>query len=103
MTSIWTKLGAAGLVAASLAAAAPASAQGYYGRGWSPGAAAAVGVLGGLAVGGAIAASSRPVYGPPPAYVPAYGPGPYEECYTVHRRVWVPGWGWDVRPRTVCE
>jgi hypothetical protein len=103
MNAFLTKLAAGCAVAASLAAAAPASAQGYYGRGWSPGAAAAVGVLGGLAVGGAIAASSRPVYGPPPGYAPAYGPPPGEECYVAHRRVWVPGWGWDVRPVTICD
>jgi hypothetical protein len=63
-------------------------------------------VLGGLAAGAAIASPARPsappYYGPAPAY---YGPPPaaYGECYVVHRRVWVPGWGWDVRPREICD
>lgn len=99
-----TKLiaGIAGLATMAIAAASPAEAQ--Y-RGWSPGAAAAVGVLGGLAVGGAIASTApRPAYGPPVGY---YAPPPaypaYGECYVVHRRVWVPGWGWDVRPREICD
>lgn len=83
----------------AVAFSAPASADYYYHRrGWSPGAAAAVGVLGGLAVGSAIAASARPA----PVYVAP--PPPFEEeCYVERRRVWVPGWGWEVRRRTVCE
>lgn len=93
----------AGLAAASVVASVPAQAD-YYRRGWSPGAAAAVGVLGGLAAGAAIASSARPVYGPPPAYYDAPPPAPvYGECYVVNRRVWVPGWGWDVRPREICD
>jgi len=91
------------LVATVLAgAAAPASAR----DGWSPGAAAAVGVLGGVAIGSAIAANSyypgKPVYVAParPVYVaPAYD----EECVVERRRVWVRGWGWEVRRRTVCD
>ncbi|MGO4570925.1 hypothetical protein [Microvirga sp. 2TAF3] len=85
----------------------------------SPGAAAAIGVLGGLAVGGAIAASQSPVYAapvyappppPPPVYAePApvyYAPPPpvYEErCFTERFSEWVPGWGWQPRRRTVCR
>lgn len=83
----------------------------------SPGAAAALGVLGGLAVGGAIAASqspayAAPVYAPPPAPVyveeaaPAYyPPAPVyvERCFTDRYSEWVPGWGWQPRRRTVCR
>jgi hypothetical protein len=91
----------AAIALGTVAASAPASAQYYHRHGWNPGAAAAVGVLGGLAIGGAIAANARPypapapVYGPPPV---AYG----EDCYVERRRVWVPGWGWEVRRQTVC-
>jgi hypothetical protein len=50
----------------TLAAVEPAAARDRL----SPGAAAAIGVLGGLAVGGAIAASQSPVYAAPaPVYV----------------------------------
>ena len=67
--------------------------------GWSPGAAAAVGVLGGVAVGAAIAANARPV--PAPVYVAP--PPEAEECFVERRRVFVPGYGWEMRRRTVCE
>src|SRR5918993_4377988 len=51
---------------AGLAAAQPAASRDRL----SPGAAAALGVLGGLAVGGAIAATQPPVYAAPaPVYV----------------------------------
>jgi hypothetical protein len=93
---------AAGLAALTLAASAPAEAQ--YRRGWSPGAAAAVGILGGMAAGAAIASTARPAYGAPPvAYYAPPPPEAYGECYVVHKRVWVPGWGWDVRPREICD
>lgn len=81
----------------------------------SPGAAAALGVLGGLAVGGAIAASqspayAAPVYAPPPPPPPApvyYEPAPppvyVERCFTDRYSEWVPGWGWQPRRRTVCN
>ena len=80
----------------------------------SPGAAAAIGVLGGLAVGGAIAASQRPAYAAPaPVYVePAPAPvyvAPRrviveeEDCWTERTREWVPGWGWQHHRRTVCR
>lgn len=107
-----------GLAAAALAASVtlqPAAAR----DGWSPGAAAAVGVLGGLAAGTAIGSAAsqppyypgRPVgYGPPPP--PAYLPPPprrvyYEDdapaCY-VKRRRYVDEYG-DViiRRERVCE
>ena len=77
----------------------------YYQRGdrWSPGAAAAVGAIGGLALGAAIASSAprpAPVYTAPPVVVEET---PEERCWTERRQVWVPGWGWEVRRRSVCE
>jgi hypothetical protein len=103
----------------TLAAVEPAAARDRL----SPGAAAAIGVLGGLAVGGAIAASQSPVYAapapvyvapppPPPVYVePApvyYAPPPpppvyVERCFTEHYSEWVPGWGWEPRRRRICR
>jgi hypothetical protein len=106
------RMAAALALASSLSAfAAPAAyaggwRHGPYGPSYhrgprvSPGAAAALGVLGGAAVGAAIASSARaaPVYvAPPPERVYE------EECFVERRRVWVPGWGWEVRRRTVCE
>ena len=77
----------------------------------SPGAAAAIGVLGGLAIGGAIAASQAPVYvAPAPVYAapaPVYrAPPPVvveEHCVTERQREYVPGWGWQTRRRMVCD
>ncbi len=86
-------------LALATAFSAPASADWYYRRGWSPGAAAAVGVLGGVAVGAAIAANARPA--PAPVYVAP--PPEAEECFVERRRVFVPGYGWEMRRRTVCE
>lgn len=106
-----------------LAAAEPAAARDRL----SPGAAAALGVLGGLAVGGAIAASQAPAYAapapvyvappppPPPApayvesetvyYQPAPPPPPVyvERCTTERYSEWVPGWGWERRTRRTCR
>jgi PXPV repeat-containing protein len=111
-------------VTASLAAANPAAARDRL----SPGAAAAIGVLGGLAVGGAIAASAPPVYAAPapvyvepapvyvepaPVYVePAPRPVYYaprrpvvveQRCWVERSRDWVPGWGWQYHRQTVCR
>ena len=101
------------LVAGSIAAA-PASA----GDGLSPGGAAALGALGGFAVGAAIGASTQPLPPPPPPVVVERAPRrvyveraprrvyveePAETCFVERRRVWVPGWGWETRRRTVCE
>ncbi|GEP06345.1 hypothetical protein [Methylobacterium oxalidis] len=92
------------LVAGGLAVAAVPAAQARDGI--SPGGAAALGVLGGLAVGGAIASSQngyypgRPVYrAPPPVYVEDEGP----VCHFERRR-YVDGYG-DVffRRVRVCE
>ncbi|MBF9234666.1 hypothetical protein [Microvirga alba] len=102
-----------------LSAVTPAAA----GDRLSPGAAAAIGVLGGLAVGGAIAASQSPVYAAPapvyvapppprqPIYVESepvyYAPPPppvyVERCVTERYSEWVPGWGWEQRRRRVCR
>ena len=102
--------------AGSLAGAPiPASA----GDGLSPGGAAALGALGGFALGAAIGANAAPPPPPPPppviverapkrVYVerPArriYVERPVETCVVERERVWVPGWGWEVRRRTVCD
>ena len=96
----------------SLAVLQPAAARG----GWDPGAAAAVGVIGGLALGAALSNQNRG-YGGTYGYTQDYGYGrwhhrphygygwapPPEDCYVTRERVWVPGWGWDIRPRTVCD
>ena len=72
---------------------APASAR----DGFSTGMAAAAGVVGGFALGSALA---RPAYGPPPVYVErVYEP----TCFVQRERVWVPGWGWELRRRTICD
>jgi hypothetical protein len=103
------------LVAGSVASAAvPATA----GDRLSPGGAVALGALGGLALGAAVAANAQPLPPPPP---PVYveraprrvyvEPAPRrvyverrdEECFVERRRVWVPGWGWEMRRQTVCE
>jgi hypothetical protein len=110
---------AAGLLAS---ASAPSSAGDL-----SPGGAAALGALGGFALGAAVGATAQPLPPPPPRAVyvePAprrvyvepkrvyveraprrvYVERPVEETCVVEReRVWVPGWGWEVRRRTVCD
>lgn len=105
--SVLTGAVAALALAASLAAT-PAAARDRL----SPGAAAALGALGGLAIGGAIAASQNPVYAAPaPVYVepePVYvAPPPppviVERCYTERSSEYVPGWGWQRVQRRVCD
>jgi hypothetical protein len=104
MASLKIAAAAAGMAALTMAASVPAEAGGYHRRGWNPGAAAAVGILGGIVAGAAIASATRPAYAAPPAY---YAPPPplpvYSECYVVRKRVWVPGWGWDMREREICD
>jgi hypothetical protein len=103
------------VVAGSLAGAAvPACAR----DGLSPGGAAAIGALGGFALGAAIGANAQPLPPPPPPVYVAPAPRrvyveparrvyverPAEEtCFVERQRVWVPGWGWEMRRRTVCE
>jgi hypothetical protein len=109
------------LIALVLAAhIAPLASPAQAGDGLSPGAAAAVGVLGGLAIGGAIGSAAaspyypgKPVYSPAPAPAPVYYGRPrrtYVEtieeapaCY-VKRRRYVDEFG-DVVIRRVriCE
>ncbi|KQO64056.1 MULTISPECIES: hypothetical protein [unclassified Methylobacterium] len=93
----------AALVAASFAVAATPSAQARDGIG--AGGAAALGVLGGLAIGGAIASSQndgyypgRPVYrAPRPVYVE-------EEVCHMERRGYVDAYGYEhIRRVRVCE
>src|SRR5919199_621267 len=100
---------AALMLVTGLAAAQPAAARDRL----SPGAAVALGALGGLAVGAAVgaAAAQPPVYAPAPAYVESetvyYRPGPppppppvyVERCVTERFNEWVPGYGWEQRTR----
>jgi hypothetical protein len=111
------------IAAGSLAAPMPASAGDL-----SPGGAAALGALGGFALGAAVGASTQPLPPPPPrVYVePAprrvyVEPAPRrvyveraprrvyvedrveETCVVQRERVWVPGFGWEHRRRTVCD
>lgn len=102
-TALSALLVAATLVPASL----PAQA-----RDMSPGAAAAIGVLGGMAIGGAIAGSAaqsgyypgRPVAGPavapPPVYVEEE---PVMDCYVQRRRYENEYGDVVIRRRRVCE
>jgi hypothetical protein len=101
-----------------LAAAQPAAARDRL----SPGAAVALGALGGLAVGAAVGAAvaqpqppvvyRAPAPPPPPVYVEEQAPVYYERpvrevyverCSTERYREWVPGWGWEHRSRRVCR
>jgi hypothetical protein len=104
-------LGVCALVSTAMAVPDAAHAE----RGWTPGAAAAIGAIGGFALGAAVAGSPSTVYYGRPAYR-EYGYGdwrwhhhrqywapPVDDCYVVRERVWIEGWGWDVRPRTVCQ
>ncbi len=86
---------AALIMAGSLAVTTTeASARGWRG---GYGGAVAAGVIGGLAVGALAASAYRPVYAAP--VYDDYAP----DCYRVARRVWIPGYGWSLRRRTVCE
>ena len=94
-------------IALPMAMSAPMKAEA---GGWSPGAAAAVGIIGGIALGAALADHHYGYYDDP--YYPrgrvVYYPRHsyyYDDpsCYRVRERVWVPGYGWDYRRRTVCD
>ncbi len=61
---------------------------GYY---YNNGPSVALGVLGGLAVGGAIASGAAPYYYDEP------------ECRLVRREEWVPGWGYRIRRVEICD
>ena len=107
------------LIAVAAGSLAGASIPASAGDRLSPGGAAALGVLGGVALGAAIGAHAAPPPPPPPppvvverapkrVYVerPArrvYVEEPVETCVVERERVWVPGWGWEVRRRQVCD
>jgi len=124
LLSFFSGTAAAMALVAGLAAAQPAAARDRM----SPGAAAAVGVLGGLAIGtivGATAAQQPAYAAPAPVYVAPPPPPPparvyveervpvvyerrprrvyVERCTTERYREWVPGWGWEHRTRKVCS
>jgi len=120
--SFFSGTAAALALVTGLAAAQPAAARDRM----SPGAAAAVGVLGGLAVGTIVGATvaQQPAYAAPaPVYVAPPPPPPtrvyveeqppvvyerprrvyVEHCVDERYREWVPGWGWEYRTRQVCR
>ena len=101
------------VLAATLASASlPAQA-----RDLSPGAAAAIGVLGGMAIGGAIAGSAAqgpyypgkqvagpaPLYAPPPPRPVYVEEEPVEDCYVQRRRYENEYGDVVIRRRRVCE
>lgn len=79
--------------------------------GWDPGAAAVVGIIGGLAIGSALADHHHRYDRYDEPYYPrgrvTYDPRRYYDdepsCYRVRERIWVPGYGWDYRRRTICD
>ena len=100
----------AAAIAVPMLVSAPMKAE--AGSGWSPGAAAVVGVIGGLAIGSALADHRHYDYYDDPYYprgrVTYYPRQSYyyndePSCYRVRQRVWVQGYGWEYRRRTVCE
>lgn len=100
---------AATVLAGSAAASLPAEAAwrcGPHGRvcvrgggGIGPAGAAALGVVGGVALGAAIASAAQPVYAAP---APVYVAPPPPSCVVREHRVWT-GWAWEVRTREVCR
>ena len=100
---------AAGIGLATMAAPTTASAYCY---GCAVGAGVLGGVVAGAIVGSAVANSPPPppppaYYAPPPPPPAAYYPPPaYAQlapgCHWGHRRVWVEGYGYRVRPVQVC-
>ena len=84
------------------AASLPANAE--HGRNAAIAGGAAAGLAAGVIAGGALA--SQPAY-PSPYYPgPAYGPGPAysdEGCQVIRHRVWVEGYGWQMRDEQVCD
>lgn len=100
----------AAAVALPMMVSAPQQAE--AGSGWSPGAAAAVGIIGGIALGAALSDHHRHYHYYDDPYYPrgrvVYYPRSsyyYDEpsCYRVRERIWVPGYGWEHRRRTVCD
>jgi hypothetical protein len=97
---------AAGLGLASLAVPSTANAGCF-------GCAVGAGVIGGVAAGAIIGSAIAnnppppPAYYPPPPPPPGYYPPPgYAQlapgCYWGKRRVWVEGYGYQIRPVQIC-
>jgi hypothetical protein len=77
------------------AANLPANAE--HGRNGAIAGGAAAGLAAGAILGGALA--PRPAY-PGPAYGPAYSD---DDCRVIRHRVWVEGYGWQIRREEVCD
>jgi hypothetical protein len=109
MTIRTTVLGACASLLILGAASLPANAE--HGRNGAIAGGAAAGLAAGAILGGALAAPaySGPGYGPGysgggPA--PAYVSGPAssdDDCQIVRHRVFVPGYGWQIRREEVCD
>jgi hypothetical protein len=82
------------------AASLPANAE--HGRNGAIAGGAAAGLAAGAILGGAIASQPYPAY-PAPAYRsgPAYSYD--DDCQVIRHRVWVPGYGWQIRREEVCD
>jgi hypothetical protein len=97
---------AASIGLASLAVPSTANAGCY-------GCAVGAGVLGGVAAGAIIGSAIANSPPPPPAYYPPppppgyYPPPGYAQlapgCYWAKRRVWVEGYGYQIRPVQICQ
>jgi hypothetical protein len=76
-------------------ASLPASAE--HGRHGAIAGGAAAGLAAGAILGGAMA--SQPYYAGP-AYRGSYDD---DDCHVIRHRVWVPGYGWEIRREEVCD
>jgi hypothetical protein len=105
--SLFGLAAAASIGLASLAVPSTANAGCY-------GCAVGAGVLGGVAAGAIIGSAIANSPPPPPAYYPPpppppgyYPPEGYAQlapgCYWGKRRVWVEGYGYQVRPVQICR
>jgi hypothetical protein len=104
--SLFGLAAAASIGLASLAVPSTANAGCY-------GCAVGAGVLGGVAAGAIIGSAIANNPPPPPAYYPPppppgyYPPPGYAQlapgCYWGKRRVWVEGYGYQVRPVQICQ
>ena len=105
--SLFGLAAAASIGLASLAVPSTANAGCY-------GCAVGAGVLGGVAAGAIIGSAIANSPPPPPAYYPPpppppgyYPPAGYAQlapgCYWGKRRVWVEGYGYQVRPVQICR
>jgi hypothetical protein len=104
--SLFGLAAAASIGLASLAVPSTANAGCY-------GCAVGAGVLGGVAAGAIIGSAIANSPPPPPAYYPPppppgyYPPPGYAQlapgCYWGKRRVWVEGYGYQVRPVQICQ